>query len=131
MDAQSKTEIKTSKLVDEAIAKIEALNGAKDTPPEARERLKEILTTLALKSAVAGAPDKCKECGGKLDPRFRDRCPKHIGLLLAADFGRNQVREHGPALAMKAAMGLQGWLEKLGAPAESSAEDKDEAAKSS
>jgi hypothetical protein len=126
MDNQSKTEIKASKLVNEALAKIKALNGTAATPPETEERLKEILTNLALRSALAGLPDKCKECDSRLDSRLRDRCPKHVGLLLAADFAKKQAREHGPALAAKAAMGFQAWLEKFSSAGGSESEEKTE-----
>ncbi len=118
MDSQSKTEMKASKLVNEALAKIKALNGTTTTPPETEERLKEILTNLALRSALAGLPDKCKECDSRLDNRLRDRCPKHVGLLLASDFAKAKVKEHGPMIAAKAAMGFQAWLEKFSSPEE-------------
>lgn len=123
MDAQSKTEMRIAKLVDEAIEKIEELNGPK-APPAVREKLQAVLRGLALKAAIGAAPEKCKECDGKLDPRFRDRCAKHIAMLLAADFGRAQIREHGPTIAMKAAAGIQGWLEKFGSPAEPDAHEE-------
>jgi len=124
MDSQSKTEMKASKLVSEALAKIKALNGTASTPPDTEERLKEILTNLALRSALAGLPDKCKECDSRLDNRLRDRCPKHAGLLLLSEFGKAKVREHGPMLAAKAAMGFQAWLEKFSS-GEEEKDDKD------
>jgi len=55
----------------------------------------------------------CVECTDKLDARMTKRCPKHIGMLMAADFAKAKVREHGPALAAKAVIGLQGWFEKV------------------
>ena len=113
MDSHSKTEIKASKFVEEALSKIKSMNGASATPPETEDRLREILTNLALRSALAGLPDKCKECDSKLDRRLRERCAKHAGLVLLADFGKSQAAKHGPTIAAWAAMGFQGWLEKL------------------
>ena len=109
----SKTETKVAKHIDEAIAKIEALNGTATTPPETKDRLKDILTNLALRSALAGLPDTCKECEEKLDARLSVRCPKHIGMMVASDFAKSKMKEHGPLLMAKAAMGAQAWFEKL------------------
>lgn len=113
MTETNKTEAKVAKHVDDAIAKLKGLLGASNTPEEHNTRLREILTTLALRSALAGPSDQCKECEDKLDPRIRERCPKHVGLMLAADFAKAKAKEHGPAIMAKAAMGLQAWFEKI------------------
>lgn len=114
MTDQSKTESKVQKHVEDAVKKIETLT--KWSPPPGdpqREQLREILSNLALRSALAGLPDKCKECDEKLDTRLSVRCPKHIGFLMLSNAARSKVKEHGPALLAKAAMGAQEWFEKI------------------
>lgn len=108
----SEAEDRVAKNVDEAIEKVATLNGANGTPPATRDRLREILTHLALRSAVAGLPDKCVECENKLDSRLRVRCPKHVGIFLATDFAKSKAREHGPVLAAKAVMAAQGLVDE-------------------
>ena len=111
-----KTESKVEKHIEEAIAKVESLfSGATaDISPGVRhDRIKDALTTLALRAALSGLPETCKECDEKLDSRLSVRCPKHIGLMVAADFAKSKAKEHGPALLAKAAMGAQAWFEKI------------------
>ncbi len=124
MTETNKTEAKVAKHIDEAIAKLRGLNAASNTPEEHATRVREILTALALRSALAGPSDQCKECEDKLDPRIRERCPKHVGLMLAADFAKAKAKEHGPVLMAKAAMGLQAWFEKLTADEEKTEESE-------
>lgn len=124
MTETNKTEAKVAKHIDEAIAKLRGLNAASNTPDEHNTRVREILTALALRSALAGPSDQCKECEDKLDPRIRERCPKHVGLMLAADYAKAKAKEHGPVLMAKAAMGLQAWFERLTADEEKTEESE-------
>lgn len=116
----SEHEAKIQKFVDDAFTKLTA---KVPITSEQSSEVKEFLLNLALRSTMVGAPTKCKECEDALDPRYRDRCVKHIGLLMAADYGKAKVREHGPALATKMFMGLQGWFEKVTAEDEKKQED--------
>jgi len=113
MTDADKTEAKVTKHVDEAAAKFKGLRMASNTPEEHDARARDILMSLALRCALAGPSDQCRECDDKLDPRVRERCPKHVGLMLAADYAKAKAKEHGPVLMAKAAMGLQAWFEKL------------------
>lgn len=116
----SEHEAKIQKYVDDTLAKV--VSKLQATLDQAQE-VKELLLNLALRSAMVGAPTKCRECEEPLDQRYRDRCVKHIGMLMASDFGKAKVREHGPVLATKVFMGLQGWFEKLTAEDEKKPED--------
>jgi hypothetical protein len=108
------TEAKIQKHVDEAMAKLGVvLSSDALGKTEVKERVGEILSNLALRSAMSGGPEKCKECEEKLDPRLAVRCPKHIAMALATDFAKAKAKEHGPALITKAMMGAQEWFEKV------------------
>lgn len=122
MAEANKSEAKVAKHVEEAAAKIKGLYAASNTPNEHDTRLREILTTLALRATLIGLPETCKECEEKLDIKLSVRCPKHVGLMLAADYAKAKAKEHGPVLMAKAAMGVQAWFEKLTADAEKDGE---------
>lgn len=65
-------------------------------------------------SWVQKLPAVCADCDERLEPRIRDRCPKHAGIDAAKTWGANKIKEHGPAIVMKtmskAAEALDKWL---------------------
>lgn len=126
MTETNKSEARVAKHVDEAISKVKGLLAASNTPSEHDTRLREILTTLALRATLVGLPETCKECEEKLDVKLSVRCPKHIGLMLAADFAKAKAKEHGPVIMAKAAMGVQAWFEKLTADKDGEESEKKE-----
>lgn len=110
------TESKIQKHVDEAAAKIAnlmAVPSGNISDTIMKDRINDVLTTLALRAALSSGPEKCKECDEKLDQRLSVRCPKHVAMVLAGDFAKAKVKEHGPALMAKAMMGAQSWLESV------------------
>lgn len=57
-------------------------------------------------------PVKCADCDETLQKKLQTRCPTHIAMAMAKDAAKSKAKEHAPALMAKAAMGLQGLLEK-------------------
>jgi len=108
-DSREELKKKTSDAITKTIA---ALNGAKK---EEWPALLEKLVNYTRKIAV------CADCGEKLDPRLRDRCPKHAGIDAAKQFIANKAKEHGPTIVMnamsKAAEALDKMLGDPNAPA--------------
>lgn len=109
--------------------------------PDNKEELKKKLRVAIEKTVVAisAAPGReygaileklvsytrrlavCVDCGAPLDPRLRDRCPKHAGIDATKTFIANKAKKHGPTIVMnvmsKAAEALDKILGDPNAPA--------------
>ncbi len=92
--------------LDNAIDGIFKEGAATGDSPLTRERVKSLIEAVF-------ASRTCTDCDALLDPRIAARCPTHAATILAKDAARSQVKKHGPELAGKALMKVQGWIADL------------------
>lgn len=91
----------------------ESLSETHTTPDNHKILYRLIRTVEARFSGAMAEQVKCVECDEPLDVRMSKRCVKHMAALIGIDYAKSKLREHGPVLMAKVAMGLQSWFEKM------------------
>jgi len=91
--------------MDKLLDNIQTL-GAGNWDDETRKRIRKLISR-----HVRDTLSKCRDCGDEVDTRVAGRCLTHTASAMASVFAKQQLKKHGPEMAMNLMAKLTAFLD--------------------